>query len=69
VCGCAEALAKRPELEVRVEKGKVHKKQDIAGAGDPYVVLRLNGAEKKTTTQKDTLQPVWDEGCVWLCVM
>jgi Ca2+-dependent lipid-binding protein len=45
-----------------VQKGKVNKKQDIVGAGDPYAVLRLNGVEKKTATKKNTLQPVWDEG-------
>jgi Ca2+-dependent lipid-binding protein len=32
------------------------------GKGDPYVIIRFNNEDKRTSTVKDTLKPNWNEG-------
>ena len=37
-------------------------KADFAGLSDPYAIVRLPGhSERRTATNKHTLNPVWDE--------
>ncbi|KAG5178546.1 C2 domain-containing protein [Tribonema minus] len=33
----------------------------FASGSDPFLVLRCNGAARRTATQRSTLQPVFDE--------
>jgi Ca2+-dependent lipid-binding protein len=50
------------KVVVFVRKGQVNKKQDLIGFGDPYVEVKVGDVEKKTSVQKNTLEPVWEEG-------
>jgi hypothetical protein len=57
------------ELRINVQSGKVYEKQDLIGKGDPYVILRWKGKEKRTSTLKNTQTPVWNEGFLLCCCL
>jgi hypothetical protein len=67
----AEPVAAEGEkgtVVVRVESGKVYEKQDLVGKGDPYVIAKVDGQERKTAVLKNTQTPQWDEGVfILLC--
>jgi hypothetical protein len=66
-------IGKISSMKVFVNKGKVFEKQDVLSKGDPYVVIKYNGIEKKTKVIPNTLDPEWGEGvctvlecvCIW----
>jgi Ca2+-dependent lipid-binding protein len=47
---------------VYVRNGQVYKKQDLVGLGDPYVELKVGDVQRNTSVQKNTLEPVWEQG-------
>ena len=49
-------------LCIRLVEGRDLKKKDrLTGKADPYVVFRLGGREVRSTVQKRTLNPIWNE--------
>jgi hypothetical protein len=49
-------------IKFTVARAKILKKQDVFGEGDPYVVVKYNGEEQKTSVIKDTRDPHWNHG-------
>jgi Ca2+-dependent lipid-binding protein len=45
-----------------MHKGKVNRKQDLIGNGDPYIKVKIGDVEKETHVENNTLEPVWEEG-------
>ena len=59
-----ERAAAGPKMQVvvYVHNGQVNKKQDVDGLGDPYVELKVGDVQRNTSVQKNTLDPVWEQG-------
>jgi Ca2+-dependent lipid-binding protein len=53
------------QVVVCVHNGQVYKKQDVVGLGDPYVELKVGDVQRNTSVQKNTLDPVWEQGIVF----
>jgi hypothetical protein len=62
----AGGVAQRIEeyLKVTVISAIIEKKQDLLGDGDPFIVLRFNSEEQKTTVKKNTKNPEWNESLI-----
>jgi Ca2+-dependent lipid-binding protein len=54
------------KIKFVVHSAEVFEKQDLVGAGDPYVKFQFGDEEKRTKTQNDTQHPVWEEGFFFL---
>eukprot|EP00961_Rhodomonas_salina_P270301 3651460-Rhodomonas_salina.1 len=51
----------REQVEVLVLGAKHLPKKDILGTCDPYLVLKYAGRDAKTSVQKGTFEPTWEE--------
>jgi hypothetical protein len=49
-------------LRVRVIDSKFYERQDIFGAGDPYVIIRFNNEKCKTKVYHNTKNATYNEG-------
>ena len=64
----ADRLQKVGTLTVHVKSARDLIKADFAGLSDPYAVIRMPGqSQKRTSTQKKTLNPDWDEKLEFDC--
>ena len=56
--GAAETMG---QLQVTVVNAQNVPAMDRGGNSDPYVEVTVNGSTQKTSVQKDTLKPTWNE--------
>jgi hypothetical protein len=53
-------------LIIGVINGRVYHKQDIIQKADPYVRIKVGKEEKRTQMCKNTLEPQWNDGFIFM---
>ena len=62
-----DAAAEKGTLRVLLQRGSGLKAADKGGTSDPYVVVGLGKAKKRSAVLQKTLEPQWDESFNFAC--